>query len=87
MHKRPDGPDRGDHIRSAIIFFTAWIGVVYSEVQEFKDGGLLQSIQRFEDGDLFPLFLVFLSVVLLALFIRSVVLYFQSARNTKNKDT
>jgi hypothetical protein len=70
-----------------LIFLLAWIGVVIVGVREFKDGGLLQNVLRIKEGDLFPLLLVAVSVVLLALLIRSFVLYFQSAVNHEDQDT
>ena len=87
VRKMRNGPDRADHLRSGLIFLIAWVGVVIAGVREFKDGGLLQSLWRFVDGDFSPLFLVILSVVLLALIIRSALLYFQCAENPEVQDT
>lgn len=87
MLNRRNKPDRTDHLRSALIFLVAWIAVVVVEIRELKDGGLLQHVSRIKEGDVFPLFLVSVSVVLLALSIRSFVFYFQSAVNHKDQDT
>lgn len=85
MLNGPSKPDRTDHLRSGLIFLVAWIGVVIVEIRELMDGGLRQNLLRIKDGDLLPLFLVSVSVVLLALSIRSFVLYFKSAGNPEDQ--
>ena len=70
-------PESGGYLRSALVFFIAWIGVVLMGIREFHKGRLLPGLFHIMDGNLFPLLLVCSSVVLLALFIRSAMLFLQ----------
>ena len=71
-------PESGVYLRSALVFFIAWIGVVLMGIREFHKGRLLPGLFHITDGNPFPLLLVCSSVVLLALFIRSAMLYIQA---------
>ena len=86
MNKRKDSKSRSSHLKWGLIYLVLWIGVLVAEAREFEGGGLLHNIMRIQQGEIYPLFLVIVSVVLLALLIRSFLLYFQTESNPDDSE-
>ena len=85
--KRRSQAVRRDNLRTGFIFLVAWIGVAIAQIAEFRSGGLLQIVSRVKTGDVFPIVLISLSVVLLALAIRSFVFHFRRPAADHDKNT
>ena len=71
------------HLRFALIYFIAWIGVDIVAIREYVQGRLMPGPQGIADGVIYPLFLLGASIIFLALFIRSLMLYFQGVKLLK----
>lgn len=83
----PTGYKRTDHLRSAIVYLVAWVGVATAAYLVFRDrGGLREIFSRAPEQPL-PILLVVASVVLLAFAIRSFSLHFRSSPRAGNRDT
>lgn len=80
-------PNRKSHLRYSLIFLILWIFVLLNLYDQFKESnGLDYLFRAFENGNYRPMLLIVASVILLALFIRSIVLYFRGG-NTRGQPT
>ena len=83
----PTGYQRTDHLRSAVVYLVAWVGVAIAAYRIFRDrGGLRETFSQATEQPL-PMLLVVASVVLLAFAIRSFSLHFRNSPRAGNQDT
>jgi len=80
MLESQESASQNKHLRSALVYFVVWVGVALLMVSEINDRWSPQKLLEMKDGDFYRIFLVSLSVVLLALSIKSFVSYFQSKK-------
>lgn len=87
MPQGPSGYERTNHLRSAIVYLVAWVGVATAAYLIFRDrGGLWETFSQAREQPL-PILLVVASVVLLAFAIRSFSLHFRSSPRAGDRDT
>lgn len=81
----PNGYQQTDHLRSAVFYLVAWVGVAAVAYRTFRDrGGLWETFSHAKEQPL-PILLVVASVVLLAFAIRSFSLHFRSGQREGHK--
>ena len=78
LHQGFETPDRSVHLRSGIIYLATWVLVAIAEYQAMEDAGGIYELLSQVGESAFPTLLVFASVLLLALAIRSFTQYFLS---------
>jgi uncharacterized membrane protein YhdT len=79
---------RTEHLKNSILFLLAWIVVLVILISEFKESdGINHLFSTFSKGEYLPILLIVSSIILLALFLRSIMLYLRHNANNDNKNT
>ena len=73
-----ENQDRAGHLRSGIVYLAAWILVAIAAYQAMEDAGGIHELLSQVGENPFPTLLMFASVLLLALAIRSFTQYFRT---------
>ncbi|NOQ13191.1 MAG: hypothetical protein GQ583_01755 [Methyloprofundus sp.] len=82
VQRKNEKPERLNYFLASLLYFTAWIIVVYFMFAEIKGSDGINSIfLSISDGNYYPALLVTASIVLLALFINKLTLYLKSNSN------
>ena len=77
--------NKESHLKSAIGYFWAWLGVALVMFNEYKDnGGIEHLIKSISNGDYSFLILVSASIVLLALAMKNIAHFFNPGTTNKN---
>jgi hypothetical protein len=86
MSTSHNNKDSREYLRSALVYFLIWLGVVILGRSVFSDGSVFESIADFKNGNWLPLLVVCASIVFIALALKQVYGYFRVKNGNSKYD-
>lgn len=85
LHSQSQRPERSARLRSGLLYLAAWLFVASVEYGLLEDGVGIQELLSHPMDRPYPILLLGVSIVLLALAIRDLSFYFRSSSNSDDR--